>query len=123
MSASNENTHIYGVFTRKQANALFAVHKSGDIFMTRKQINAMYGIIGYQWCDMTEEQRKFRTQLQDAFDFIISGSFDMAQSRINGKNIDGGIEYMEDFDRFPEWNEEPEFISIEPKFNGYRIVC
>lgn len=117
---SNSATH--GTFTRKQANALFAAYKCGDVFMTRKQINSMYALIGYAYKDMTEEQRKLRAQFRDALDYIQSCEFDLAQKRINGKSVDEA-EYAADVDRFNAWNMEPEFISIEPTFNGYRIVC
>lgn len=120
------NTAMYGKFTRKQANVLFCAHKEGNIFMTRKQINEMYALINYACVELDADKSKLYFRLKDAIDYIYLDEYELAQDCINGKPHEDGFERYAcaaDVDRFDSWNIEPEYISIEPTFNGYRIIC
>ena len=120
------STITHGIFTRKQTGTLFAAHKNGNIFMTKQQIADMYSIVGFQWKNMTSSKREFGKRLMEALDYIGVCEFDLAQDCINGKQTEDSLECaarFADVDRFDSWNIEPESISIEPKFGGYRIVC
>lgn len=116
----------HGIFTRKQAGTIFAAHKNGHIYMTKRQIADMYSIVNYSWKNITPAKREFGKRLREALDYLGVCEYDLAQDCINGKKADDSLEHvacMADVDRFDSWNIEPESISIEPKFNGYRIVC
>lgn len=116
----------HGVFTRKQAGTIFAAHKNGHIFMTKQQIADMYSIVNYSWKNMTPAKREFGKRLRNALDYIGVCEYDLAQDCINGKQTEDSLECavkFADVDRFVTWDVEPEYISIEPTFDGYRIVC
>lgn len=120
------DTIIHGIFTRKQAGTLYAAHKSGNILMTRKQIDAMYDLVNCPHKDMSAEQRKLHARLKDALDFVCMDEYELAQDCINGKVKEDSFERYAcaaDVDRFSSWDVQPEYISIEPRFGGYRIVC
>jgi len=65
------------VFTRKQANVVYAAMKRGEVRMSRAQVKRLYDCVGTN--DM---------QFSSACSFICEGRYDLAQAMLDGGRVE-----------------------------------
>lgn len=75
----------FNYFTRKQANIIYAAIKRGEIKMTKRDVNKMYGLVGVRGFNLSVEDCEFLGKLDNVITAIFDSRLDVANGLLNGE--------------------------------------